>query len=173
MTVFSSLTNRIFFASALLAVLAIGVAVYRVNIAVTEQAENELRRGLEEAGRLVEEYRTTLFEHYSREARLVADLPKLKAALAELDPPTAQPIAEDYQRLLGSDLFVVTDPSGRILAQAGRLRFPGDLAAARAAIARARRGLQTVSLWPHDGGVIQVVSVPSSVGSELLTSVTE
>ncbi len=64
MKVFSSLTNRIFFASALLAVLAIGVAVYRVNVAVTAQAENELRRGLEEAGTLLEAYRTTLFEHY-------------------------------------------------------------------------------------------------------------
>ncbi|MEP6918831.1 MAG: ATP-binding protein [Acidobacteriota bacterium] len=168
MTVFSSLTNRIFFASALLAVLAIGVAVYRVNIAVTEQAENELRRGIEEAGRLLEDWRATLFEHYSREARLVADLPRFKAAMAELDPPTVQPIADDYQRQLGSDLFVVTGPSGQLLAQAGRLRFPADLPTARAAIARARRGLPTVSLWPHDGGVVQVVSVPSSVGPELL-----
>ncbi|MEO8075940.1 MAG: hypothetical protein ABI818_06385, partial [Acidobacteriota bacterium] len=116
MTVFSSLTNRIFFASALLAVLAIGVAVYRVNIAVTEQAENELRRGIEEAGRLLEDSRATLFEHYSREARLVADLPRFKAAMAELDPPTVQPIADDYQRQLGSDLFVVTGPSGQLLA---------------------------------------------------------
>ena len=54
MTVFSSLTNRIFFASALLAVLAIAVAVYRVNVAVTAQAENELpprhRGGRDAAG---------------------------------------------------------------------------------------------------------------------------
>ena len=78
MNVFSSLTNRIFFASALLAVFAIGVAVYRVNVAVTAQAENELQRGLQEAGTHLEEYRTTLFAHFSRETRLIADLPKLK-----------------------------------------------------------------------------------------------
>ena len=58
MTLFSSLTNRIFFATPLLAVLTIGVAVYRVNVAVTAQAENELRRGVEEAGTLLEENRT-------------------------------------------------------------------------------------------------------------------
>jgi hypothetical protein len=171
MRVFSSLTNRIFVASALLAVLAIGVAVYRVNVAVTQQAENELRRGIEEAGRLVEEYRTTLFEHYSREARLVADLPRFKAAMTGLDPRTVQPIAEDYQRQLGSDAFVVTDPAGRILAQAGRVPFPTDLAAAKAAITRARKGQQTVSLWPHEGGLTQVVSVPSSIGQELVGTV--
>jgi hypothetical protein len=55
MNIFSSLTNRIFFASALLTVVAIGVAVYRVNVAVSTQAENELRRGIEEAGTQLEE----------------------------------------------------------------------------------------------------------------------
>ena len=39
MSLLSSLTNRIFLASSLLAVLTIGVAVFRVNVAVTRQAE--------------------------------------------------------------------------------------------------------------------------------------
>ena len=102
MTLFSSLTNRIFVASAMLAVLAIAFAVYRVNVAVTAQAENELRRGIEEAGTLLEEYRTTIFEHYSREARLVADLSNFKAALTTLDVRTVQPIADNYQRQIDS-----------------------------------------------------------------------
>ena len=168
MTLFSSLTNRIFVASAMLAVLAIAFAVYRVNVAVTAQAENELRRGIEEAGTLLEEYRTTIFEHYSREARLVADLSNFKAALTTLDVRTVQPIADNYQRQIDSDLFLVTDPAGRVLAEAGRLRLRRDSAASAGAIKRAALGTETVSLWPHQGGVIQVVSVPSSITGELL-----
>jgi signal transduction histidine kinase len=168
MTLFSSLTNRIFVASAMLAVLAIAFAVYRVNVAVTAQAENELRRGIEEAGTLLEEYRTTIFEHYSREARLVADLSNFKAALTTLDGRTVQPIADNYQRQIDSDLFLVTDPAGRVLAEAGRLRLRRDSAASTGAIKRAALGTETVSLWPHQGGVIQVVSVPSSITGELL-----
>ena len=171
MTLFASLTNRIFFASALLAVLTIGVAVYRVNVAVTAQAENELHRGIEEAGTLLEQQRTTLFEHYAREARLVADLSNLKAALTTLDAPTVQPIADEYQRRMGSDLFVVTDPAGRVLAQAGRLRLPRETNAVRESIMPATRGHETVALWPDQGGVIQVVSVPSYVGPELVGTV--
>jgi signal transduction histidine kinase len=168
MTLFSSLTNRIFVASAMLAVLAIAFAVYRVNVAVTAQAENELRRGIEEAGTLLEEYRTTIFEHYSREARLVADLSNFKAALTTLDASTVQPIADNYQRQIDSDLFLVTDPAGRVLAEAGRLRLRRDTESATGAIRRAALGTETVSLWPHQGGVIQVVSVPSSITGELL-----
>ena len=171
MTLFSSLTNRIFFASALLAVLTIGVAVYRVNVAVTAQAESELRRGVEEAGNLLEEYRSTLFDHFTREARLVADLSNLKAALDTKDSLTVQPIAEIYQGRIGSDLFVVTDPSGRILAEAGRLHMTRDDPAARDAIRRATTGTEALSLWAHTAGVIQVASVPSVLGGELLGTV--
>ena len=42
----SSLSNRIFLASALLAVLSIGTALYLVNVVVTRQAEAELEESL-------------------------------------------------------------------------------------------------------------------------------
>jgi len=171
MTVFSSLTNRIFFASALLTVFAIGVAVYRVNVAVTAQAENELQRGLQEAGTLLETYRGTLFAHFARETRLIADLPKLKAALDTKDPETVRPFAEEYQRLIGSDLLVVTNPSGQIMAEAGRLQTPRGNAAVELAIRQATQGREAVSLWPVRGGVIQVVSTPSVINGQVLGTI--
>jgi len=45
MSAFTSLTNRIFFATALLAVLSMGVAIFIVNRAVTRQGALELQRG--------------------------------------------------------------------------------------------------------------------------------
>ena len=112
MTIFRSLTNRIFFGSALLAVASIAIAIYNVNVAVSGQAEEELQRGLDEAGTLIEEYRRVLVEHFTREARLIADLPRLKAAVDISDPATVQPIAEDYQRQLSADLLIVTGKAG-------------------------------------------------------------
>lgn len=171
MSLLSSLTNRIFFASALLAVLTIGVAVYRVNVAVTNQAESELRRGVDEAGTLLEEQRTYLFDHFTREATLIADLSNLKAALYTKDAPTVQPLAEEYQRRIGSDLFVVTDPAGHLLAEAGRRRMARDDPDAADAIGRATQGREALSLWSRGGGVVQVASVPSFLGPELMGTV--
>ncbi|MEX2660817.1 MAG: ATP-binding protein [Vicinamibacterales bacterium] len=127
MTVLSSLTNRLFAAMALLALVSIAVATYYATRAVTAQAERELRRGVEEAGTLVEEYRALLAEHFSREARLVADLPRLKAAVSENHAPTLRPIAEAYQAQLGADLFVVTNPQGTELARIGSADADGIL----------------------------------------------
>jgi hypothetical protein len=62
-TILGSLTNRIFLASATLAVLAVAAAVYFVSLTTTRQAEAELQRGLIEAGALVDEQCATLVVH--------------------------------------------------------------------------------------------------------------
>src|SRR3954464_9092953 len=94
MAVTSSLTNRIFVACTLLATLSLGFAFYFVNARATREAEAELRSGLTEAGALVEQNRVGLTDTFTRLARLVADLPKLKAAVETNDPPTVQPLAD-------------------------------------------------------------------------------
>jgi hypothetical protein len=160
MSLFSSLTNRIFMAAALLAVLSIGFSIYFVNRSVTRQAEAELQRGLEDAGTLVEQYRSTVFDNFTRLARLIADLPKLKASIDTGDAPTVEDIARDYQKLAPTDLFVVTEKSGRVLAAIGRSNVPYDRGATPPAIARALAGEEVSSFWPHPDGVLQVVTLP-------------
>jgi signal transduction histidine kinase len=160
MRIFSSLTNRIFFASALLAVTSIAIAMVNVHVAVTRQAERELLRGLDEAGTLVEEYRRLLFDHFSREARLIADLPRLKAAVSENDPPTVRPVAEEYWQQLGADLFVVTGARNQPLAHVGTGGAAALATEALPGIALAARGGEAAMFVPYPGGILQVVSVP-------------
>ena len=160
MTTSWSLTNRIFFATALMAILSISLAIYVVNIAVTRQAEDELRRGLEDAATLVDHNRDLLFEQFAREARLIADLPKLKAAVGVNHPPTMQPIAEDYQAQIGSDVFVVTNAVGDVLAQIGHVDLPADRVARLPPIKTALMGSAAASFWPRRGGDMQVVTIP-------------
>jgi signal transduction histidine kinase len=159
LSLFSSLTNRIFVASALLAVVSIAIGIYNVNTAVSAQAERELLRGLAEARLLIEENRRAQVETFTTQARLIADLSRLKAAVAEGDANTAKPIVEQYQRELKADLFLVTDRQGRVLARLpeGRLgRPPETLVGVRDAVA----GKETKSLVEHPGGILQLVSVP-------------
>ena len=143
-----------------MAILSIGLAIYVVNVAVTRQAENELRRGLEDAARQVEHNRDLLFEQFAREARLIADLPKLKAAVGVNHPPTMRPIAEDYQAQIGSDVFVVTNATGGLLAQIGDVDVPADRVAQFPPIKAALAGNAAASFWPHRDGNVQVVTIP-------------
>src|SRR6187455_511370 len=117
MTALSSLTNRVFVATASLVVVALALAIYRVGISVAAQAETDLRLGLAEAASLVDELNRTQFADFVVKAELIADLPVLRGAVATDDPPTIQPIAQEYQARMRADLFAVLGRNDRLLAQ--------------------------------------------------------
>jgi signal transduction histidine kinase len=160
MRVLSSLTNRIFLACALLAVLSLGFASYFVNARATREAEAELQRGLHEASRLVDQHRSVLTDTYTRFARLIADLPRFKATVETADRLTIQPVTEEYRKQVNAALLVVTGRDGRVLGADGASRpdqFPVTAPAQTAEVS---------FIWPHERGLLQVVSVPFFVGLE-------
>ena len=79
MRILSSLRSRIFLASALLAMLCIGVAIYLVSQRVTEEAEQTLEREMGATAAQVDHLRVERARMFTLMARLIADLPKLKA----------------------------------------------------------------------------------------------
>jgi signal transduction histidine kinase len=147
-----SLRSRVFAATALVAVLPIAAALLFVTRGVTRQAEADLRRGLVEASQLVEQYHRTRLDLAAERAALVADLPRLKAAVAESDPRTVEPVARDYRERVRSDVFIVADRAGGPLVSIG-VRGGG---------------------WPPgeagfrvDGGrLLETVEVPIVIGAE-------
>ena len=166
MTILGSLTNRIFLASAALAVLSIGAAVYFVSRTTTSQAEAELQRGLLEAGTLVDEQCATLVRTLTVMARLVADDPRLKAAVDTGDPPTVQPLARGYQEQLNAALMVLTGKNGSILAELGDLDIAEGGVRALPEIQQALAGHEAGGFWPHASGVLQVMAVPIAIGRD-------
>jgi len=161
MSVFSSLTNRIFLASTMLVLVSIAVPVYFVTQAVTANAEAQLRNGLDEATSLVDEYGRAKFEDFVRVARLVADLPRLKAAIADDDLPTALPVAMDYQENIQADLFIVTGKTGRVLAELGSVT--PDSRTITEILQSHVSDHETAWLWPDataGAGVLRVAAIP-------------
>ena len=104
-------------------------------------------------------------------ARLIADAPKLKAAVDTNDPPTVQDIANGYQDQLKSNLLLVTNKRRR---GAGHGRRVG--AARRRSSRTSRRsatrlaGRESFSLLPQPDGMLQLVTVPISSASRARTS---
>ncbi len=155
----ASLRNRVFLASAVVAVLSIAFALQFVTNRVAGEAEAELERGLSDAGSLLEQHLASRAETLTLVARLVADLPKLKAAVETGDPPTVQPIADEYRAQARADSLAVSDGEGRLLAQSGLAET--KLAAGGQPPAEPRTTYRAVT-----GGVLQVVTVPITIGAQ-------
>lgn len=162
MSLLSSLTNRIFLAGALLVIASIGVAIYRVNVSVTAQAEADLRAGLAEAASLVDEFSRAEFADFLVKGRLIADLPRLKGAASTNDAPTTQPIAEEYQHHIDADLFVVVNRTEQVLANAGRIRPAAETIAD--ILSACRRSPEGVSFWPYEGRILHASVFPLESG---------
>jgi len=163
MTLLSSLRGRVFLASALLAVLSIGIALYLVNVRVTREAENELERQIRATGALVDELRTSRTETFTLMARLIADLPKLKAAVVTNDPPTVQDIARDYQEQLHAALVLITNAAGEVLYANGGPPRLDLVAASQPPIDEALEGHESRELLAEPDGILQVVTVPITI----------
>ncbi|MET0554415.1 MAG: histidine kinase dimerization/phospho-acceptor domain-containing protein, partial [Vicinamibacteria bacterium] len=158
MSFLASLRNRVFLASAAVAVFSIAFALVFVTGRVAREAEAELARGLTDAAALLQQQQAARSETLTLVARLIADLPKLKAAVETGDPPTVQPLAQDYRVQARADALALTGRNGRLLAESGR---PGAAPDAADAPGEARTRFRRVP-----DGVLQVVSVPITIGAD-------
>jgi signal transduction histidine kinase len=161
---FSSLRSRIFLTSALLAVLTLGVAIYLVNVSVTREAEDSLQREIVATGALVEQLRTTRAQTFTMMAKLIADSSMLKAAVDTNDPPTVQGIANGYQDQLNSNLLLVTNKSGQVLATVGVPARTAVVVASQPSVREAAAGRESFSMLPQPEGMLQLVTVPILIG---------
>lgn len=167
MNLLSSLRNRIFLTTALLAVLSIGVALYIVSVRVTRQAEDALQSEIVKTGDLVQQLRTTRTDTYTILARLIADAPKMKAALSTGDQATVQGVLNEYPNQLKSNLLLVTGRSGAVLATVGASARTASVVANQPSIRDALAGRDSFSLLPQPDGVLQLVTVPIAIGPEI------
>jgi len=160
MKILSSLRSRIFLASAVLAVLCIGMAIYLVSARVTEEAETTLEREIIGTGAQVEQLRAERTQTFTHMARLIADLPKLKAALETNDPDTVKDIAIGYQSTLTASLVLLTNKHGEVLYAAGGSPHVAASAVKQPAIRDALSGSDSLSLLAQPTGILQIVTVP-------------
>src|SRR3954464_1097737 len=160
MTLLSSLRSRMFLASAVLAVVCIGIAIFIVNGQVTREAERTIEREIVATSAQVEQLRNERARNFTLMARLIADLPKLKAAMETNDPPTVQDIAGGYQAQLHASLLLVTNQKGQVLYAAGGSPRAAAIAANQPAVRDALAGRDSLSLLPQPNGILQVVTIP-------------
>ena len=158
----SSLRNRVFLASALVAIAALAFALQFVTTRATHSAEVELGRGLEEAATLVGRTYSSRLDTLLTTARLVADLPVLKAAVTT-DAVTVEPVARDYASLVKAHLLAIANHDGVVLARVGTEK---DIGVGEDAVREALLGHEAVGFRAGPSGVLQVVTVPMAVRSQ-------
>lgn len=162
MRALGSLSNRLFLVCVLLSTGSIGAAMLFVSARLGREHDARLAARLDETIALVERQRRLALDTATRLARLVADLPKLKAALSTGDEATVAPIVASYREEIGADVLIVSEPDGRALFTAGDVR--GEVATMRRPASTAAPASPAFATLPHPRGILQIVSVPIVLG---------
>jgi signal transduction histidine kinase len=82
---------------------------------IRQEIERDLRNSVVTFGDFQRQRESTL----THAAQLIADLPNVRAVMTTRDAPTIQDASRDVWQLAGSDLFLLADPSGRVMALHG------------------------------------------------------
>jgi len=90
-----------------------------VRQSVRAQVRQEIARDLRNSVVTFQNFQRQRELTLTRSAQLLADLPNIRALMTTSDAPTIQDASRDVWQLAGSDLFLLADPSGKVMALHG------------------------------------------------------
>ncbi len=103
-------------AMALVIAVVTGLSLLLIRHQLSNQVTENLSRDLDHSVKTFENLQAEKLKELERENALLAKLPTLKALMTSGDDLTILNEAEEFWRLSGADLFLLADPSGRIVA---------------------------------------------------------
>jgi signal transduction histidine kinase len=86
---------------------------------VREQVRNEIDRDLQNSVQTFQNFQRQRQATLTHAAQLLADLPYVRASMTTRDAPTIQDASRHFWQLSGSDLFLLADSTGRVVALHG------------------------------------------------------
>jgi len=154
------LRTKILFPAAGVIVVVVFASLALINYIVRRQVFSNVSRDLTRARQVFDELQQRQLELLVERGLLVAETPYLKAAVETGDAQTVQGVAEEVYNAIQSDLFVITDRDGQVLAQVGaaprvRQHFTPDSLQPRETFAATE-----VGLLPLDSTLYRVIFVP-------------
>jgi methyl-accepting chemotaxis protein len=142
-----------------------------VNLFTKAELDKTLQKDLKKTQTLFENYQALRTKEISVENKLIGEVPFLKALLSTRDRETILGFAKSFQAQIGSDLFLITDGEGGILASTDQSRSQGNLTGEHS-IKIALGGTETHGVFVTRNALYQVTSAPVAVGDSTLGTIT-
>jgi signal transduction histidine kinase len=151
--------------STLLIICALaGAILLIIRHTVRTQIADQVKFSTEASFQEFETVQRQLQLQLSRTASLLAEIPTLKALMTTQDAPTIQDGSVPFWRLAGSDLFLLADPGGRVVALDVTQKGLNREAAGDSLRTSLREG-QESSWWYSDGRLYWVFLRPILAGT--------
>jgi signal transduction histidine kinase len=143
----------------LIAAVVVG-AFWRVDVHMNNRVQAAAREQLATSRRVFEELLATRAEGLINAASLVSELGVFYRPVEMSDPARLEAACRKINQLVGSEVVILTDRMGVILARTDRRWDVGETFRETTAVARALHGERASTMWVQDGRLYAMVSVP-------------
>jgi signal transduction histidine kinase len=111
-------------------------------------------------------------EILARGCQVIAESPRLRAVVELQDPTTAFQLSQELNQTTVSDLFVLTDRTGKSLVELISGQRGEGSVAGKESIQQALRSISATDVWELGGKVFHVASVPLVVDRDVIGTLT-
>jgi signal transduction histidine kinase len=143
----------------LVAAVVLG-ALWLVDLHVNGRVQGTAHEQLATSRRVFEELLATRAEGLINAASLVSELGVFYRPLETSDPVRLEVACRRINQLVGSEVVILTDRMGVLLARTDRRWDVGETFRDTTAVARALRGERASTMWVQEGRLYAMVSVP-------------
>ncbi len=133
-------------------------------------ARESLSKDLRRAGTVLEDLQSYRQDQLASQTAVTAEEPRVKAVVAteDIEPATVLDVAIELERAMGSDIFVVTDGDGRLLADTADPEAQGHDLSQLPLVARALEQGHAAAIWTDDTRIYQMQAQRLAFGSEVV-----
>jgi serine/threonine-protein kinase len=161
------LTQKILLFTSLLVVALVATSLAFTTVQADRLANENVERGLAETRQVWETYQADRYNKLKLGIRVLGNDPFFKSLVETRDAATILDTLKERNEEIKADFFIVTDPSGVVVARTDRPSAQGEDLSAAPIVQRPLQGEESATVWRSSDRLYHAVSVPMVTGPEL------
>jgi eukaryotic-like serine/threonine-protein kinase len=160
------LTQKILLFTSVLVVALVATSLVFTTVQANRLAEENVTRGLGETRQVWETFQADRYNKLKLGIRVLGNDPFFKSLAETKDAATILDTLKERNEEIKADFFIVTDPSGMVVARTDRPAQGEDLSKAPI-VMKPLEGEESATVWRTSDRLYHAVSVPMVTGGEL------
>jgi len=162
------LTQKILLFTSVLVVALVFSSLVFTTIQADRLAEENVSRGLTETRQVWETYQADRYNKLKLGIRVLANDPGFKSVVETKDAATMLDTLKERNEETKADFFIVTDPSGVVVARTDRPSAQGEDLSKAPIVMKPLEGEESATVWRTSDRLYHAVSVPIVTGQALM-----
>ena len=161
------LTQKILLFTSVLVVALVATSLVFTTVQANRLAEENVTRGLGETRQVWETFQADRYNKLKLGIRVLGNDPFFKSLVETKDAATILDTLKERNEEIKADFFIVTDPSGMVVARTDRPAAQGEDLSKAPIVMKPLEGEESATVWRTSDRLYHAVSVPMVTGGEI------